>query len=461
MTITDREGASIVIVGGGFSGTMVAAHLLSQERVPLQITLIEPRKEVGLGLAYSTHCPEHLLNVPAGKMSALPKEPDHFLNYAQKVDKTVTTDTYVPRITFGRYIQSILANRVEHTKISSYKHVSDEVIDLGKASGQKKILVSLKSGASLLGDYVVLATGNTPCHSPVKLGLESLPESVYLADPWQLDADFPKQDSAVLLIGTGLTAVDKVIELLRNHHTGKIYAVSRHGYLPFSQLDGPMAPTVKLDKIPKHLVKSMHELKKLAGSLPDWRSAVDSCRPVTQAWWAGLSLQEKSAFFKHVQSIWDVHRHRMASQIAHKIYQAMEHKQFEILAGRIISADLEDGGIKVSVRKRHDHSVATMHVSKIINCTGFKVDFERTKSALLKTLAKQELLRPHVLKCGIESNELGQVLGKDEFLSQRIFAVGPMLRPQYFETVAVPELREQAENMAKTILSCLSVAPVS
>jgi len=461
MTVTKQEGSSIVIVGGGFSGTMVAAHLLGQEHTPIQITLIEPKKEVGLGLAYSTHCPEHLLNVPAGKMSAFPQEPSHFLNYAQKVDNKVTTDTYVPRITFGRYIQSILANRIEHTKTNSYKHVSDEVIDISKASGQKKVLVSLKNGDSLLADYVVLATGNTPCHSPIKLGMESLPENVYLADPWQLDLDFPKQDADLLLIGTGLTAVDKVVELLRNHHTGKIYAVSRHGLLPFSQLDGPMAPTVKLNEIPKQLVKSMHDLKNLAGTLPDWRSAVDSCRPITQAWWAGLSLKEQAAFLKHLQSYWDVHRHRMASEIAQKIYQAMERKQFEILAGRIISADLENGGIKVSVRRRHDHSVATMQVSKIINCTGFKVDFDRTKSVLLRTLAKKELLRPHKLKCGIESNASGQVLGKDDFLSQRIFAVGPMLRPQYFETVAVPELREQAEKMAKTILSCLAATPVS
>jgi uncharacterized NAD(P)/FAD-binding protein YdhS len=460
MTVKDQKRTSIVIIGGGFSGTMVAAHLLGQERVPLEITLVEPKKEVGLGLAYSTHCPEHLLNVPAGKMSALPDEPHHFLEYAQKVDPTVTTDTYVPRITFGRYIQSILSDCVERTKSNSFKHVGGEAVDLSRATEQKKVLVSLKEGESLFADYVILATGNTPCHSPLRLGLESLPEDVYLSDPWQLDADFPKQDSSILLIGTGLTAVDKVIELLRNHHTGKMYAVSRHGFLPNPQLDGPMAPTEDLKIFPIHLLESMSSLRRWAGELPDWRSAVDSCRPITQAWWAGLSLKEQARFLKHLQSVWDVHRHRMASEIAHKIYNALIEEQLEIVAGRIVSADIEDGGVQVNVRNRNNGSIRTMHVQKIINCTGFKVDFERTKSVLLKTLAKQELLRPHTLKCGIESNELGQVLGKDEFLSQRIFAVGPMLRPQYFETVAVPELREQAENMAKTILSCVSV-PVS
>src|ERR1035438_6520281 len=73
---------SVVIVGGGFSGSMLALQL--SRRVPsLSVAVIDKGSVPGRGLAYTTrhHC--HLLNIPAGNMSALPEEPDHFLRWAR------------------------------------------------------------------------------------------------------------------------------------------------------------------------------------------------------------------------------------------------------------------------------------------------------------------------------------------------------------------------------------------
>ncbi len=48
-----------------------------------RIVVIEPAPELGLGVAYGTRSPSHLLNVRAGGMSAYPERPGHFLTWAR------------------------------------------------------------------------------------------------------------------------------------------------------------------------------------------------------------------------------------------------------------------------------------------------------------------------------------------------------------------------------------------
>src|SRR5579863_9390773 len=106
---------SVVIIGGGASGVLTA-YRLSRLYKSARILIVDPRSELGLGLAYSTPSLRHLLNVPAGKISALPDQPNHFLNWLRRNhDPAATEKTFAPRAVFGRYIQSLLAStsRVE------------------------------------------------------------------------------------------------------------------------------------------------------------------------------------------------------------------------------------------------------------------------------------------------------------------------------------------------------------
>src|SRR5688500_4283933 len=71
---SDRR-VPVAIVGGGFSGTMLAAQLA---RRGIGSLLIEGGGRAGLGAAYSTDEPAHVLNVRAEGMSAWPDDPDDF-----------------------------------------------------------------------------------------------------------------------------------------------------------------------------------------------------------------------------------------------------------------------------------------------------------------------------------------------------------------------------------------------
>jgi len=57
-----RRGYRIAIVGAGFTGAMVAVHLLRNARNPIELMLFDRRGTFGRGLAYSARNPQHLLN---------------------------------------------------------------------------------------------------------------------------------------------------------------------------------------------------------------------------------------------------------------------------------------------------------------------------------------------------------------------------------------------------------------
>src|SRR6201985_2480611 len=117
MTTRNEPLTTIAIIGGGVSGTLTAFHLIRQ-RTPARVILINQRPDFGLGLAYSTPSLRHLLNVPAGKISALPDQPDHFLRWLQRnYDPLATEKTFAPRLIFGRYIQSLLDKAKDLRKV--------------------------------------------------------------------------------------------------------------------------------------------------------------------------------------------------------------------------------------------------------------------------------------------------------------------------------------------------------
>ena len=105
---------TVAIVGGGFSGTMAAVNLVRFSRTPLRVELINSRHPLGRGVAYGTSRGEHLLNVAARNMSAVPDHPHHFLEWLRtRVDYSDLPDaqlreTYVPRRVYGDYIRSLL-----------------------------------------------------------------------------------------------------------------------------------------------------------------------------------------------------------------------------------------------------------------------------------------------------------------------------------------------------------------
>jgi uncharacterized NAD(P)/FAD-binding protein YdhS len=432
---------TIAIVGGGVSGTLTAYHLAHQAP-QARVIVLDPRPKLGLGLAYSTPSLRHLLNVPAGKISALPDQPEHFLNWVRAhYDPAMQASDFAPRAIFGRYIQSLIAAspRIEHlqtTVLDCHVHGTQATLDL--ADDRK-----------LVADAVVLATGNFDPAPLPGVSDQAVRSGVYYHSAWEnaTYANLPAE-APVVLVGTGLTAVDVILRLRETGHRGRITAVSRHGVFPYHHAPyEPLEESVIGDRVPRKAHELLHVVHQAIKAGKPWRAVVDSLRARTNELWLALPLVEQKRFVRHLQRRWEVVRHRMAPPVADQIYS-------ELLAGTLVKrqgrlhAVLPDGeGARVQFESTGGE-IAEMNAARVINCTGPAMNYRRVGSSLLDSLFAQELLTAGPLGGALWSNEHGALRAQDGRFSQVLFNVGPGRQGTLIESIAIPELREQAVALA-------------
>jgi uncharacterized NAD(P)/FAD-binding protein YdhS len=452
---------TIAIIGGGFSGCMVTVHLLRSATVPIAIKLIERGPVAGLGIAYGTREDGHLLNVPAGKMSAFPEDTGHFLRWLNShSDSPFTADSFVPRQRYGAYLQAILQEtEAEAPRLARLERIQDEAIAIipGKASDR----IELASGRTVHADRIVLAVGNFPPSDPGVTDHSFYRSSRYHGDPWSPDAlqDIDPLES-LLLVGSGLTTVDLVLALQARGHRGSIHLLSRHGLLPQRhQHNAPYPPFLTLADLSgtlRALVRRVRrEIAQAAHQGDDWRAVIDALRSETQVIWRALSTVEKRRFLRHLRPYWDNHRHRIAPEVAAILDRLQQSGQLRVHAGCLRSYDERDEGIDVSYKPRHQPELRTLRVNRVINGTGPECNYRRLSHPLIVNLLESGQIRPDPLSLGLEVDATGALIGATGVASRRLYTLGPPRKGGLWETIAVPELREQALALARQLLLTL------
>ncbi|MHC5855437.1 FAD/NAD(P)-binding protein [Nostoc sp.] len=465
---------TIALVGAGFSGSLVAAHLLKTANRPLLIKLIERSHDIGKGVAYSTDTISHLLNVSAGKMSAFPDDPSHllrWLNYnrselAAFLPSDLNASSFIPRQIFGLYIQSIL-EEAEATASSNVRleRVIDEVVAVEPQA--KGAIVSLSSSRTFVADKIVLALGNAPSAPPGSQSSEN--DTPYLRHAWSAEALAELEpDAAVLLIGTGLTMVDMVVSLHSRNHRGKIYAASRRGLFPLPhQSTKPYPAFLTPDTAPKTVRGLLRRIRREVQTATvqgyNWRSVIDSLRPITQQLWQQLPSVEQKRLLRHATPYWDVHRHRIAPEIGKVVQAMLDSGQLTITAGRIQDYQTTPNAVAVTVRQRQTQGNQVLQVSRVVNCTGVQANYQRSPQSLIANLRTQGLIRPNDIGLGLDTAADGAVLDAQGKRSSLFYTLGTPRKGNLWETIAIPELREQAQVLAATVLQSLPVRvrPVS
>jgi uncharacterized NAD(P)/FAD-binding protein YdhS len=434
----------IVIVGGGFSGTLLAINLLRNDGPTA--TVIERRPRAAQGAAYSTLHPEHLLNVRASGMSALPDEPAHFQNWLRAHGLPGDT-AFVPRRLYGTYLADLLAETMAAAP-DRLTIVQGEAIDVVR--GPARALVMLADGRAVEADRVALALGNLPPLVPGRLDPATLPAGCYVEDPWTAPiAEGLDADDTVIVLGTGLTMIDVALLLDTNDFRGRIVALSRRGLLPRAHAD--VAPVAPLPERPRVTARALlGSVRARARALP-WRAAIDELRPHTQRIWGAMPLAERARFLRHVRPWWDVHRHRIAPQVAQRL-EAMRHSgRLEVRAGHIDAAEPIDGGVRVRYRPRGSDRSETVDGARIVNATGPQGDLTRSGEPLLRALYARGEIRPDPLRIGVDVDQQSRALAADGSASDRLVVVGPMTRGAFWEIVAVPDIRHQVWSIARRL----------
>jgi uncharacterized NAD(P)/FAD-binding protein YdhS len=414
------------------------------------------------GLAYGTQSRDHLLNVPAGNMSALPHDPHHFLRFCQRQRPDTGEGTFVPRRLYGDYLEWMLREAEAcATADSRLTRIVGEVRRIVPDAGAGRVKVTLADGGLLDVDRVVLGFGNLAPRTPEML-LPIAGSARYVRDPWAPSAfDTLDRTQPVMLLGTGLTAVDVAARLLRRAPAQRLYAVSRRGLLPQAHRDrGTSSPALaasapSLAELGATVREQMRALRRRIERAQeqgqDWRDVIASLRPITPAWWRSLSSRERSRFLRHLQPYWDTHRHRMAPQAADAFTGAIRRGVVQPMAARLVAVEEGVRGLDVSLRPRGAAATRRLEVGAIVNCTGPDADLRRVTDPLIRQLLDDGIVAIDRLGLGLDVTRDGAVLDARGEASDLIFYVGPLLKARDWEATAVPELRVHAQRAAETI----------
>lgn len=439
----------IAIIGGGFSGTALALHLLLRDRDAPDVILIERSGNFGPGLAYGTRDQSHLLNVRANNLSISDHKPDDFSRWLSKRKGGDQSKTFAPRALYGRYIAEAL-KRAEHTHFfgSRLKRVRDSVVAC-RTSGEG-VAIALASGKTIHADAAVLAFGNPSPIVPEPLN------GAKVIDAWDGAAIARVPANAdVLLVGTGLTMIDVVLSLSKRERTGTIYALSHRGLTPRAHKDNiPPATQTALPQ-PASLSAALADMRDVARGVSErgepWQHVIDRLRQATPTIWRRLSTEQQLRFLRHARGYWDVHRHRAAPEAAARIAELQRNGKLRILAGEIVSATPTGRKVQIVHRQRKSLMRHRFDVAHVVNCTGASQNLARSSDPLVMQLLSDGVARAHANGLGLDVNDDGRVLDANGAASERIFALGPITQGAFWESTAVPEIRTRAAALAAAL----------
>lgn len=448
MTATGSMGRSIVIIGGGASGVLLAAHLLRSADPDLRVTLLEKQGRFGQGLAYSALARNHRVNVPARGMSAFADDPEHFWRWLQRREpgQHGSSWTFVPRRLYGAYLEDVLREAGEHVPGRLLVR-SEEAVALHETpNGVETVLAN---GTSIVSQWAALAVG----HETQPARGRGIAVRVGSDRDTALDPD-----AAVMILGSGLSMVDAWVSLVEARHRGPITVVSRNGLLPKAHKDvAPIAidaADVPFGTSLTYLARWFRDVvRDVEAKGGDWRSVVDGLRPFNQRLWGSWPLREKRQFLRHVRPWWNIHRHRLPPDLHAGLARAVATGQVNLVAGEFVGIERAGDIVRATVRPRGTDRHEVIEVARVYDCGGVSVDVRASANPLIRHMVQSGAARPDEMHIGLDVDAHCAVVASEGRVSQRVRVVGPLTRGRYFEIEAVPDIRLQCAAIANSLLA--------
>lgn len=468
---------SIAIIGGGFAGVATLAHLIAQAKPATNLFLIEKSNYLAKGVAYGTECSWHPLNVRALEMGALDGMPGDFYSWLRQQEKNwrnidpafqsleISPNAFLPRKLYASYLSDLFqfCLRNAQQRGINCEIIQDEAIDADYDPSQEKIDVSLKSGRHLAVDAMVLALGSPPVKALPFETADLLHNPHYTRNPWTPHFDSllnqrsskAHDKSHLILIGSGLTAVDTLFTLKANGFRGSIDVISTQGRFPCGNTAEALPPITLqgLENLPKKNLNLLRFLRKEIAAAEkqgqNWRQIINALRPFTSTIWQFLPLSEKRQFLRHLFPIWNIHRHRMSPESASLLESFCKEKSLKISAGFVKSMKGTSKGLEIEFFPKNSGKKKILHADYAINCTGPNYNVLEREDELVQNLLKKKLVVPDELGLGFR---LATTIELESEAQGKIYALGSLLFGEKFETTAVPEIRQQASAIAHHIL---------
>jgi uncharacterized NAD(P)/FAD-binding protein YdhS len=452
----------VAVIGGGAAGTLTAVHLMREAgEAGVEIVLIDRDSGFGAGVAYGTTDPQHLLNVAACRMGAIAGHPEHFHEWVRRQGGSAPAEAFLPRGLYGRYLREL----IEETETAAAGHcrltrLLGEVVSLAEpAAPGASLELELAGGERLAADRAVLALGPLPGGDPISISAELLSAGVYVSDPWAPGAlDAARDDESVLILGTGLSMVDVALSLGRGEHGPDLRAVSRNGLAPqrhredLTRIQSFPVPTESGELAPI-LAAVFEQIGRAGRDGGDWRDVLDSMRSATPDIWRSLRLEEKRRFLATLNRFWDIHRFRMAPEVANRFADLKLRGRLRVDACSVALLEPSGRGARVSLRPAGGEAVETIDVDRVVNCTGAGTDLARQAPPLLAGLLAAGTARADELGLGLDVDPSGALLNASGHPSNRIHVVGALRKGVEWEAIGITEIRDHAAGAARGALA--------
>lgn len=470
-----KEIPRVAIVGGGFCGMMTAVAL-GESRFPVDICVFNAGHAFGRGVAFAPYSKKHLLNVPAGKMSAYSHRPGHFVDWVIRHDffngindHMLVAGSYLPRSFYGDYLDDVWKEFLSAKSQNAFIRVVEGYVAGLDYDGKKYHLSA--NGREFDFDFVVLATGNSVPAFPFAASPEFRFSRRYFENPWSessVKLSALKEEN-IVIVGNGLTMVDTVLGLMEAGFQGTVYSISPDGFTILSHRHNGAGYSKMVEELeqmkPPHTLREVVSLfnkhvklvRKLGISA---EPVVDSLRPLTQEIWKNLSHPDKEVFMSRLRHMWGVARHRLPVHVHDKIQRLRIDGRLKVIAGNIKTAADRGDHAEIRFYDKKKKSEEIIRASRVINCTGPATDILESDNLFLKHLLLKGYVDQDELKLGIKVNpDSFRIVDKKGREQERIFALGSLVKGMLWESTAVPELRIQAEGVGSEILKMISRQP--
>lgn len=449
----------IAIIGGGAASAALLGELLDRPLAPpLQLDWYTGGKPPGRGVAYATPSARHLLNVRAASMGLYSGRPGAFLEFAQARGQEAGGKDFLPRRLYGDYLVEEIAQAIAKGKTLGHDVTvipADAEALVPDADG----VTVVHAGQARRMDAAVLAIGALPPQPLDGVEAAALESGRYVLDPWQLlsQPDPAVPPGRVLLIGSGLTAADTVVELSARWPGTRFTLVSVHGRWPGRHPVEVGAPRGGHDGLVDalHAQPEVHRwlrlLREAATEEGDWRSVVDGLRPYTSGLWRDLPPAERARFLRHARSAWERARHRLPPQVAATLDELRQTGRIELRGGRMRSVR-QGAGDQLRVVYSHGEAMHELAADMVIQTTGLATDARRTPHPLLSQLRDAAHVMPDALGLGLLATPEACLRHADGHWPH-LFTLGSLLRGTLWECTALPEIRQQARTIVNQLLA--------
>ncbi|GGM49612.1 hydroxyacylglutathione hydrolase [Longimycelium tulufanense] len=477
------------IIGGGGAAASLLDALNRTSCRDLEITLFEPAKNLGQGRAYQPDTDLALLNVPAGRMSLREDDPRHFVRWVGTQPTyrdlgPVDEKGFFPRRIFGEYLASCVSGAMnDFADRGRPVRLVDSAVMAARTDGPRLDLRTVDGTLHRGFDRIVLCTGTGAPADVYHLA----GEPGFIPDPyplWTQLAGIP-DTCRVLVLGTGLTAVDTVLFLLHTGHRGRIIMASRKGLLPAvrgatSGLElrhlSLAALRAALDDQPVmtcarllHLLRAelvsngvdlavaardfhpgedphrrlRRQVRQAASGVNTWQNVVvQATLSSVETLWHAMPARERERFLARWHQTFNSMLSPMPPQTAARLLTAMDEGQLVVRRGLV---DVRSFGRGFLAHTAYQDTSADIVVNTVRPETGV---ISSSATALVGSLVGQGLASRHPHGGVAVDPDTDRVLGATGATGPKVFALGHLTCGTHYYTSSMLMIRRRAAVVA-------------